>query len=100
MDEGEIRKFYNENKNSYSDLYNIKTADDLIGIVKQCKQIYSDGESYYKTVELLMNTYKEESGHIKCDFEVKFNNNKELNCRFDLSKDKNNNVITSFQPAQ
>lgn len=94
-----LEKNYEDNKEAFIKLYNLNTSKDYINLIQQCKKIYSDGIVYYDTIKILMEEYKEISGHYICEFEVVLKNNKSFKIKFDMSKDKTDTLVIKFEPV-
>lgn len=62
-------------------------------MTKQCKQLYKDGDTTYKTVRFLLDSFKSENNIIKCDLEIEYNNSIILKYNLNISNENEENEM-------
>ena len=85
LSDKELVKYYESDKSQINNLYTIKTKEQLVDLTKQCKQLYKDGDTTYKTVRFLLDSFKSENNIIKCDLEIEYNNSIILKYNLNIS---------------
>lgn len=93
LSDKELVKYYESDKSQINNLYTIKTKEQLVDLTKQCKQLYKDGDTTYKTVRFLLDSFKSENNIIKCDLEIEYNNSIILKYNLNISNENEGNEM-------
>lgn len=96
----ELEEFFDQNKESIIARYHITTKNEFLTFISQCKKVASDSNNSYKTVRLLIETFKKNDNYIACEFEIEYHNNIVLKYRLNLSESKTNSLQIRFQPIE
>ena len=93
LSDKELVKYYESDKSQINNLYTIKTKEQLVDLTKQCKQLYKDGDTTYKTVRFLLDSFKSENNIIKCNLEIEYNNSIILKYNLNISNENEGNEM-------
>lgn len=99
LDDKQLLKYYEDDKSIINNLYTINTEDQFISIVKQCKQVYKDGDINYKTVRFLLDSYEKQGNLLKCNFEIEYYNSVIIKYNINIYNTKDEKVEMFFIPV-
>lgn len=98
LDDKALLEYYENHKGIINKVYTINTEDEFQFIANQCRQIYKDGDTTYKTVRFLLDSFEKQNNSLKCDLEIEYNNSVVIKYSINIYNINNKNIEIYFIP--